>query len=449
METKRGGWPEWARILAGLGIGALLGIVAERAGAVDSGVKETVGWWVAEVAQPVGSVFLRLIFMVVIPLIFSAIVLGVLELGDVRKLGRVGWHCLAVTLVLTGMSVAIGIGLVNVLQPGKRLGEARRAALVSEYAADARARAEQGTRKAPLGQALLNLIPANPLAEAVKAFESDYRGGGLLAVMVFSLIFGVALGLVEPEKGRALAGVVEGLFGVCLKVVGFAMRLAPVCVGCLGFAITAKVGLGVVETLGYYMAVVVGGLLLQGLVVYSVVLRLGAGRDPVAFFRGAREAVVTAFATSSSNATLPVSLRVAEGPLGLPRRVSRFVLTVGASANQNGTALYEGVTVLFLAQVFGVELGLGQQVQVALMCVLAGVGTAGVPGGSLPLVAGVLASVGVDPASIAVILGVDRVLDMCRTVLNVLGDLVVAAVVGRRAEGGGGFAAGAGDETGA
>jgi DAACS family dicarboxylate/amino acid:cation (Na+ or H+) symporter len=163
--------------------------------------------------------------------------------------------------------------------------------------------------------------------------------------------------------------------------------------------------------------------------VYALVLRFLAHRSPLAFYRDSKEAMVTAFSTSSSNATLPVSLRVAEQELRLPPQISRFVLTVGASANQNGTALYEGVTVLFLAQVFGVQLDLTQQIVVALMCILAGIGTAGVPGGSLPLVVGVLISIDVPAQAIAIILGIDRFLDMCRTALNVTGDLVIAAVV--------------------
>lgn len=173
------------------------------------------------------------------------------------------------------------------------------------------------------------------------------------------------------------------------------------------------------------------GLAIQQFGVYSLCLRLIGGVSPGWFFGRAREAMFTAFSTSSSNATLPVSMRVAEEQLGLPKRISRFVLTVGASANQNGTALYEGVTVLFLAQVFGVELSLAQQVVVALMCILAGLGTAGVPGGSLPLVVGVLVTIGVPGESIAIILGIDRLLDMCRTCLNVTGDLVCAVLVSR------------------
>lgn len=216
-----------------------------------------------------------------------------------------------------------------------------------------------------------------------------------------------------------------------MTIIGFALRLAPFGVACLGFTVAARLGLDLFTTLGAYVGVVLLGLGLQQFVVYPLALRFFAGRSPWTFFQQAREAIITAFSTSSSNATLPVSLRVAEHDLGIPARIGRFVLTVGASANQNGTALYEGVTVLFLAQVFGVELDLGQQLVVALMCVMAGIGTAGVPGGSLPLVVGVLLTIGVPAESIAIILGIDRFLDMCRTTLNVTGDLVVAAVVAK------------------
>jgi DAACS family dicarboxylate/amino acid:cation (Na+ or H+) symporter len=221
---------------------------------------------------------------------------------------------------------------------------------------------------------------------------------------------------------------------VCLKIIDFAMTLAPVCVACLSFALTATTGLELLSALAAYLGVVLGGMALHQFGVYSAVLALLGRKSPRIFFREAKEAIVTAFSTSSSNATLPVAIRVAEESLRLPPKISRFVLTVGASANQNGTALYEGVTVLFLAQVFGVELSLGQQFVVALMCILAGVGTAGVPGGSLPLVVGVLMTIGVPAQAIAIILGIDRFLDMCRTALNVTGDLVIATVLSRGSE---------------
>jgi DAACS family dicarboxylate/amino acid:cation (Na+ or H+) symporter len=287
----------------------------------------------------------------------------------------------------------------------------------------------QAEQKKPLTQTLLELIPENPLEEAVNSFNPSQSKGGLLAVMVFSLFVGTAMTVLEPQTVQPLKSLLESIFQVSLKIIDFAMALAPFGVACLSFALMATTGWDLLASLAVYVVVVVGGMALHQFGVYALALRFLAHKSPIAFYRESKEAMITAFSTSSSNATLPVSLRVAEEELRLPPQISRFVLTVGASANQNGTALYEGVTVLFLAQVFGVHLDFTQQIVVALMCILAGIGTAGVPGGSLPLVVGVLISIDVPAQAIAIILGIDRFLDMCRTALNVTGDLVIASVV--------------------
>jgi DAACS family dicarboxylate/amino acid:cation (Na+ or H+) symporter len=302
---------------------------------------------------------------------------------------------------------------------------------VQTYSGASQKSIERGSQSQSLATTLLNFIPENPLAEAVNAFNPENKGGGLLAVMVFSLFIGVALTIAPRERTATLRGFFEGMFEVSMVIIGFALRLAPFGVACLAFAVAARLGLDLFRTLGIYVGVVLLGLAIQQFVVYPLALRIFAARSPMRFLNDAKEAILTAFSTSSSNATLPVALRVAEKNLAIPPRIARFVLTVGASANQNGTALYEGVTVLFLAQVFGVDLTLTQQIVVALMCVMAGIGTAGVPGGALPLVVGVLLSINVPPDAIAIILGIDRFLDMCRTALNVSGDLVIAAVVAK------------------
>jgi DAACS family dicarboxylate/amino acid:cation (Na+ or H+) symporter len=241
-------------------------------------------------------------------------------------------------------------------------------------------------------------------------------------------MLGVALAM-SPERTKPLVGVLEGIFDVSMVIIGIAMQLAPYCVACLVFGITARQGPDVLATLFWFVATVVLGLSIQMFVVYSLALAGIARRNPWQFFRDISDAALTAFGTSSSNATLPVSLRVAREKLRLPPEISRFVLTVGATGNQNGTALYEGVVVLFLAQVFNKDLSFASQIKVVLMSILAGVGTAGVPGGSIPLIMIVLRNVGVEPEGIAIILGVDRLCDMCRTVLNVSGDLVLATCV--------------------
>jgi DAACS family dicarboxylate/amino acid:cation (Na+ or H+) symporter len=249
--------------------------------------------------------------------------------------------------------------------------------------------------------------------------------------MVFALIFGVAVSRISTDGGRGgrLIPLLEEIFDACMRVVAFAMKLAPIAVFAMVVNTAFTFGTSVFASLFLYVLTVVIGLLLQQFVVYSALLWTVARRSPIEFFRHSREVLLYAFSTASSNASLPLSLRVAEHGLKLPPDVSRFVLTVGATANQNGTALFEGVTVLFLAQVYGLDLSAGQQVRVMLMSILAGVGTAGVPGGSLPMVMIVAQSVGIPPEGMGLVLGVDRFLDMCRTAVNVGGDLVIASMV--------------------
>jgi DAACS family dicarboxylate/amino acid:cation (Na+ or H+) symporter len=251
----------------------------------------------------------------------------------------------------------------------------------------------------------------------------------MLAFMFFALMFGVGIALSPPAKMEPLVNMLEGLYEVVMRLIELAMRLAPYGVAALLFTLTARFGLDVLKPLLAYMVVVVGGLCLQLFVTYSLVLRFLGGMSPGFFFRQISEVMATAFSTSSSNATLPTALRVTQEKLGVPREIASFVLTLGSTANQNGTALFEGVTILFLAQFYGVDLTFGSQVLVVLFSVLAGVGTAGVPGGSLPLMVPILQSVGVPGEGIGIILGVDRLLDMSRTVLNVTGDVTAAVVI--------------------
>jgi DAACS family dicarboxylate/amino acid:cation (Na+ or H+) symporter len=247
--------------------------------------------------------------------------------------------------------------------------------------------------------------------------------------MFFALVFGIALPSIEPERAKPVRDFLDGLFAVSIKIIDFAMKLAPIGVFGLIFATASQVQEDALFALGKYFFLVLACLLLHFLVTYSAVLKWIAKRSPKEFFWQIREVIVTAFSTSSSNATLPAAIRSADENLGLPRSTSRFVLTVGATANQNGTALFEGVTVIFLAQFFGVTLDLGQQALVMGLSIVGGIGTAGVPGGSWPFIAIILLRVGVPAEAIAIVLGIDRILDMSRTVLNVTGDLTIAACV--------------------
>jgi dicarboxylate/amino acid:cation (Na+ or H+) symporter, DAACS family len=415
--------PLHTKILIGLVLGAALGLAANAL--VN---REVVEWVALNVTRPVGQIFLRLMFMVVLPLVFSALALAVVEIGDVRRLGKLGLRTLFFTAILSGSAVVIGTTLVDVLKPGRSLSDENRDELGRRYATSAIENVKQARNAKSVSELIVDMLPQNPLQEMVGAIDGSSKGNGMLAVMTFSLIFGAAISA-AGDKCAVLVNWLEGLNAVSMVVIGWAMRLAPLGAGCLVFSITATLGFDILVTLFWFVLTVVAGLAVHLLVTYPLVLSAFSRISPRMFFRNVREAMLVAFGTSSSNATLPTAIKVAEVDLRLPKEISRFVLTVGATGNQNGTALYEGVVVLFLAQVFQVELSVPQQVQVVLMAILAGVGTAGVPGGSLPLVVVLMQSVGVPGDGIGIVIGIDRLLDMCRTVLNVTGDLVVATCV--------------------
>jgi len=409
-------------MLLGLAVGVITGLAAHGALEGDPALAWTLTW----IAKPIGTIFLRLLFMLVVPLIFAALVLGVTGLGDLRHLGRVGLKTLAYTVAVSLIAVLLGLTLVNVLRPGARLSEEARARLTRGAADRAAVLAHAQAPKSGI-ELLTDIVPVNPLRSAVD--------GDMLAWMFFSLLFGVGLSLTPTEAARRLENAIEGLYDVTMRLIGMVISIAPVGVAALLFSLTAELGLEILVQLARYVGVVVLALAIHQFVVYSASVAWLGRMSPLRFFRDVEEAMITAFSTSSSNATLPTALRVAEENLKLPTHVSRFVLTIGSTANQNGTALFEGVTVLFLAQFYGVSLSLGQQALVLFICVLGGIGTAGVPAGSIPVVAMILGTVGVPVEGIGVVLGVDRFLDMCRTTLNVTGDLAAAVVVSRGEDG--------------
>lgn len=416
-------------ILLGLVVGLVAGLVANAWVGTDVAAQTTLKSLVDGVIAPVGKIFLRLLFMTVLPLVFSCLALGVSDIGNPRELGRMGLKTLAFTLVLSGASVGIGLALVNTIRPGESVSAEARDKLLAEATARQADVARTAATAAPssrLESIVNSVIPRNPAESAVRAFDGD-----MLAWMVFALLFGAALGACRSERTVALTETLRGLYDVSMWLVGLALKLAPLGVLALTFSMASILGFGVVKTVGAYVLTVLLGLSVQQFIVYPLVLKGLCGVRPLQFFANIRPVMVTAFSTSSSNATLPTTLQIARTRLGIPARVANFVLTLGSTFNQNGTALFEGITVIFIAQFYGVDLSLAQQCQVLLMSILAGVGTAGVPGGSIPLIVPVLVSVGVPGEGIAIILGVDRLLDMCRTVLNVTGDLVVAQFVAR------------------
>jgi DAACS family dicarboxylate/amino acid:cation (Na+ or H+) symporter len=416
----------WAMI-----VGVALGFIARFASSQSPEIADKTAFVAKYVARPIGEVFIRMIVMVVVPLVFSALILGVVEIGDPRKLGKIGLRTLGLTAIFSLSAVLIGVTVANVIQPGVGLDPEKRAQLERTFVKDAEkavANADVAAAKS-IDTRILDMLPKNLMEEIVGAADGSSRGNGMLAVMVFALIFGIAVAS-AGSKAETLVKCLEGVFAAAMHVIGFAMKLAPIAVACLLFSVTVTLGAEFLFLLAKFVAAVLIGLAIHAFVVFPLALIVFAKRSPIKFFRDSQEAALTAFATSSSNATLPVSLRVAEEKLGVKPQVAKFVLTIGATGNQNGTALFEGVVVLFLAQVFGKNLELGEQFTVVLMAVMAGIGTAGVPGGSMPLIVGILRTIKIDGMSIALVQGVDRILDMARTTVNVVGDLVIAVCVG-------------------
>jgi DAACS family dicarboxylate/amino acid:cation (Na+ or H+) symporter len=415
IEGDHGGL-QW-RILIGFLTGLILGLLVYTFAAGSPFVSTVITY----VTGPIGQIFLRLLFMLVIPLLFSALVVGIAEMGEIRALRKVGIATLVYTVIVSGIAVALSLFLVNVMRPGDGVNRQAAQELLAKSADSAGSIVAASSKSVSGVDAVLNLIPSN----VITAMSNN----DILAVMFFALFFGIGLLLVNTPRTAVLKDAIEGVFEVAMRLIGLVIKLAPFAIFCFMFNLAAQFGWDLLVKLAAYVAVVLLALGLQMFGVFPALLAVFARKNPIAFFRETREASVMAFSTASSNATLPTALRVANEELRLPNRIARFVLTIGATANQNGTAMFEGVTVLFLAQFFGVDLDLGQQLFVMVVCILAGIGTAGVPAGSLPVIALILGGVGVPPEGIGLIIGVDRFLDMCRTTLNVVGDLVCATVI--------------------
>jgi Na+/H+-dicarboxylate symporter len=414
---KRGLELQW-QMLIGFVVGLVAGLIVYTTQR-DAAWVEVVTTYVT---QPIGQIFLRLLFMLVIPLLFSALVVGISEMGEIRSLKRVGIRTLVYTVVVSSIAVIVSLAVVNLLQPGAGVDRAAASELLAAQADRAGAIVRTGAEQPSGIDAFVNIIPNN----LVEVMGSN---SAILSVMFFALFFGIGLLLTDTSNSRTLQRGFEGLFDVTMRLILIVIKMAPLAVACFMFNLAALFGWDLLIRLSAYVGVVLLALGIQMFIVFPILLATLGRKNPLVFFRETQEASVMAFSTASSNATLPTSLRVADQELKLPRTVARFVLTIGATANQNGTAMFEGVTVIFLAQFFGVELSLWQQVTVMLVCILGGIGTAGVPAGSLPVVALILAMVGIQPQAIAIVLGVDRFLDMCRTTLNVVGDLVAAQVI--------------------
>ncbi len=413
------------RVLVALALGALLGLGCRALfGAPNPETAPALAWIADVVARPAGEIFLRLLLLTVVPLVFTSIALGIAGLGRTQGLRRLGGLTLGYFAVSSALAALLGWGVFVVLQPGTGLSPELRDELVRTYSERTAALQASG---GGLGvDTLVDLIPRNPLAAAVQ--------GQMLAVITVAVLVGIALLTIPRPKAEPTLALLDSIGSVTVRLVELAMKLAPLGVLCLLFDATVRFGWDLLAQLALFAVAVLLGLALQTFVATSVLVRLTTTLPLGRFWRSARIAAVTAFSTSSSSATLPTNLVLATDGLGLPPRITGFVLPLGATIHMTGTAVFLTLTVLFLAAVFGVPLSAGQHATVLGMAVVVAVGAAGVPGGSLPLIMGLLATLGVPPEGLGVILGIDRLLDMARTVPNVVGDLGAAAFVARHAE---------------
>lgn len=423
---KPKGIPLHTKILIGLVVGVVAGLIVNW---TMGGEDARVTWIVENFSRPVGQLFLNLLLMIVVPLVFASLIVGVAGIGDIRKLGRIGAKSFAYTLVISAISVVIGLTLANTMRPGDRMDEGTKAKLEAKYSSDA-ASAKKSTDEAKDTDTILMSVVKTIVPKNVFNSISGVNPN-MLHIMFFALIVGIAITLIPDSVTDPFVGFMDAVFQISAKIIDIIMKFAPYAVACLLFNNVALFGLDLLLSLGWFVGTVLLGLGIHFFIVYSISVKYLSKISPLDFFRRVRTVILTAFSTSSSNATLPTALRVSEENLGVPKEINNFVLTVGATANQNGTALYEGITVLFIAQLAGFDLSLGQQLMIVYLAILGGIGTAGVPSGSIPFIIGILAMIGIDPALIAIIIGVDRILDMCRTTLNVVGDITAATYVAR------------------
>lgn len=408
----------WLKVLIGMVLGLLTGIViGPSVGWVEPGVAAMASSWLA---LP-GLLFLALIQMIVIPLVFASIIRGLAATENLEQLRKVGLRVVIYFVATTVVAIAIGLCLALLLRPGLLVdAHTVQAALGTTLVVDQTVPAVPAFAELP--QKVLTLLPANPLSSMV---END-----MLRVVIFAMVVGVALVMMAPTQSRPLLDLMGSLQEVCMTVVRWAMVLAPVAVFGLLAQLTAKIGLNALAGMAAYVGTVLLGLLLL-FVMYLLLLYAGVRQRPIGFITAVREVLLLAFSTSSSAAVMPLSIKTAEEKLGVRPSISQFVIPLGATINMNGTALYQGVAAIFLAQVFGVEIGIGGLLLITVTAVGASIGTPAAPGVGIVILAMVLGTVGVPPAGIALIMGVDRILDMSRTAINVSGDIVAAVLMDR------------------
>jgi Na+/H+-dicarboxylate symporter len=420
------------RILWGLVIGVVAAVITLGIGRLHPATLSVMQKISGAVFDPLGQIFLRMLFFVVIPLVFTSLASGVAQLGRLERLGPLAGRTFALFFANMAIAATIGLVMMNTVQPGHHLDEGARAQLMQEYGSSAQQTIDKEAAQPSMsfGRLVEMFMPRN-LVGAVAGPSRDALGDVLPLIMFAILVGAAATQLGEKERKRVQAAL-DTITGLMTRIVGFALQLAPFAVPAMIYSVIVKVGLDVLLALSVFVVGCAIALAVHLFGTMSLWLRYLAGRSPRTYFRQIRPLLITAFSTSSSNACLPASLAVARDELKLSPSTAGFVLPLGATMNMSGTALFEGCVVLFVAQAFGVELALGQQAVLMLLSVLSAVAVAGIPGGSLPMIAGLLATFGAPPEGIGIIIGVDRILDMMRTTVNVGADIVTATVVDRQ-----------------
>jgi dicarboxylate/amino acid:cation (Na+ or H+) symporter, DAACS family len=408
------------KILLGLLVGLVLGITVNMTVGTDNPTVEAINDYVA---IPVGQIFLRMLFMVVMPLVFASIALGVAGLGDIRRVGRIGAKAIGYFFITTILAATLGLIIVNVSRPWERVSPETRVALMERFAKDASSRVEAAALSTFGMDTLINIVPRNPIRAAA---DTD-----MLGVIFFGLMFGAALTLIPAAKAKPMMDLLDALNAVVTAIIHFAMLIAPLGVAALIFTVSSRFGFDLLIAIAAFVVTVLIALVAHVGITLSAIIRFLIGMSPILFYSRIRAALITAFSTSSSSATLPTALDIAQEQLGVPQRIAGFVLPIGSTMCMNGTAIFEGITVIFLAEIFGIDLSIGQMAAVMIMSVITAIGAAGVPGGSIPLLVGVLTMFGVPGEGIAIVIGVDRLLDMSRTTVNVCGDLTAATWVAK------------------
>ena len=405
------------KIIIGMILGVLYGLLASKIGWVDF----TNDW-----IKPWGKIFINLLKLIAVPLVFASLIKGVSSLSDISKLSRIGGKTIGIYLFTTVVSVTFGLLLVNIIQPGTSFSEEKRMELKEQYASSAASKiasAKDVKEDGPL-QFIVDMVPSNFI-------QATGNNKNMLQVIFFAILFGIAMVMLPKEKTSVVKGFFEGVNDIILQIVDLIMLTAPYGVFALlgGLVVDFGGSAELFQALGIYSLSVVIGLLLMIMVVYPLILKSFTKLKYFDFFKGIAPAQMLAFSTSSSAATLPVTMERCEDHLGVSEEVSSFVLPLGATINMDGTSLYQAVAAVFIAQAFGYDLDLSQQLTIVLTSTLASIGAAAVPGAGMVMLVIVLSSIGIDPEGIALIFAVDRLLDMLRTVVNVTGDATVATVV--------------------